>query len=270
MCDINGCGNGTPEPQVISKQQRRLFLKGLASLPLAAVLTDVELVQAAGHAGQMQSVNTSLGESVTAFVAPAEDPAAPVVVLIHEWWGLNDHIKTMAEEFSKHGFTAVAVDLFGGSVASTPKEAMAQIGALDQAAANANLAAWLDWGRANGNGKVATLGWCFGGGWSLQAAANAQPDAAVVYYGTMSLQAEQIAQLKTPVLGHFGTLDARINAQMVGDFKAELAASGKADLFEEHWYTADHAFANPTGGRYDQDDAQLALHRSLTFLHQHL
>ena len=270
MCDINGCGNGVPTRPQITQEQRRLFLKGLATLPLAAVLTDVELVKAAGHRGQMQSITTAQGDTVTAFVSAAQNPGAPVVVLIHEWWGLNDHIKSMAEEFSQHGFTAVAVDLFSGSVAATPKEAMAQIQALDADKANQNLAAWLDWGRANGNGKVATLGWCFGGGYSLQAAANAAPDAAVVYYGAMNLSAPQLAQLNTPVLGHFGTLDARINAQMVGDFKAELAAVGKANLLTEHWYTADHAFANPTGGRYDQDDAQLALHRSLTFLHQHL
>lgn len=266
MCTLDGCQtDATPRPTPTDRQ-RRLFLKGAAALPIGMILADATLVQAAAHQGQTQS----LPSGATGFYVAAEKPDAPTLILIHEWWGLNDHIKTMAVEFASRGFNTLAVDMFAGSVASTPKQAMAQIGGLDGAQAMQDLSSWVAWGREQGNGKVATLGWCFGGGWSLKAAANAKPDASVIYYGDMSLAGNELADLKTPLLGHFGTLDSRINAEMVGDFRAELAAAGKEDLLTEHWYTADHAFANPTGGRYDQDDAELALHRSLTFLHQYL
>ena len=71
-------------------------------------------------------------------------------------------------------------------------------------------------------------------------------------------------------LGHFGTEDARINAQMVGEFEAAMDAAGKRSALTVHWYEADHAFANPTGSRYDAEDAALSWDRTLAFLQQHL
>lgn len=132
------------------------------------------------------------------------------------------------------------------------------------------LNAWVDWARSQGNGKVATCGWCFGGGWSLQTAISAAPDASVIYYGSVKVSAAQLAGLQTPLLGHFGTLDKNINPKMVGSFRQALREAGKESLLTTHWYTADHAFANPTGGRYDEDDAALALARTMTFLESYL
>ena len=105
---------------------------------------------------------------------------------------------------------------------------------------------------------------------SLQAGLNHSPDASVIYYGRMDAQPNQLSNLSTPLLGHFGTLDRSINEDMIGAFQAKLSGAGKADLLETHWYTADHAFANPTGSRYDEDDAALAWSRSLAFLAQHI
>jgi len=269
MCEFENCLSKHNRP-FVSEKQRRLFIKGLLALPLATILSDVYLVHAQASKGEMISAEMAGGSTISAYLSRAEKPDAPVVILIHEWWGLNDHIKAMAEEISSKGFHALAIDLFKGSVATDRDGAMAQIRALNNDDAQTTLAHWIDWARKNGSGKIATLGWCFGGGWSLQAALSNQFDACVIYYGNVKVNADQLASLNMPVLGHFGSLDQSINPEMVGQFQKQLKIAGKADLLTTHWYNANHAFANPTGGRYDEEDAQLAWARTHAFLSAHL
>jgi carboxymethylenebutenolidase len=266
MCDLETCNPNDPRRPAVSATDRRLFLAGAMALPLATILGHVDLAEAQASKGVTISQTTADGRSVSAYFAEADKKDAPVVILIHEWWGLNDNIKTMAEDIRAKGFHAVAIDLFNGSVATNRDEAKAQTSAVKASESNATLAAWVEWAKTNGNGKVATLGWCFGGGWSLSAALNTQIDAAVIYYGRVTSKADSLKKLNAPILGHFGTLDKSINPEMVGAFHKSLAEAGKSDLMTTHWYTAGHAFANPTGGRYDEDDAALAWARTHTFL----
>ncbi len=120
--------------------------------------------------------------------------------------------------------------------------------------------------RARGEvtGKVGTVGWCFGGGWSLNTALARPVDATVAYYGRVNKSAADLASLDGPVLGHFATRDNWINADMVGGFEAAMDDAGK--IYTNHWYEADHAFANPTQPRYDAEDAALSWDRTLAFL----
>lgn len=274
MCDLHGCNRSDddrPLPQATSAQ-RRLFLKGMLSLPLAVVLTDPLLAQAAGSRTRAVTLGLGSGAEVGAHLAvPAGEGPFPAVVLIHEWWGLNDQIKAVAAELAEQGFIALAVDLYGGGVADTREGAMALKNGVDDARATETLVGWIDWLRQHDlcNGKVGTLGWCFGGGWSLEASLATPVDATIVYYGNVRRTPEQLASLQSPVLGHFGTLDKSIDEAMVGDFERAMAEIGKTDL-QVHWYVADHAFANPTGARYDEENAALAWSRSLAFLYQHL
>lgn len=269
MCEIDGCGSHSHLPRiVIAPRRRRDFLKGLAALPLAAVLADPVLAQSAAARLAPISVQTPEGRKVEGVIAlPAKTPA-PVVILIHEWWGLNDQIKAVANEFAELGFVAVAVDLFKGKVAKSPDEAKALTGAVDAVEARETMVAWIDAMRqdARGNGKVATIGWCFGGGWSLNASLATPADATVVYYGNVAKKPEELKSLKGPLLGHFGTLDKNINRQMVDGLLQSAEAAGKRDQITVHWYEADHAFANPSGARYDAADAKLAWERTLAFL----
>lgn len=270
MCNAIHCFVTTKPALVADSDSRRLFLKGIASLPLAYVLADVELAAAAAHGGETVSIDVPGVGPVSGYLAAPEDANAPTVLLIHEWWGLNDHIKAVAQEFKAKGFRALAVDLFNGSVATDRDGAMAQTRGLNKDHATRTMNAWVDWARGQGNGKVATCGWCFGGGWSLQTAISASPDAAVIYYGNVVVTADQVANLQTPLLGHFGTLDKNINPAMVGGLQRALREADREHLLTTHWYTADHAFANPTGGRYDEDDAALSLARTLAFLESYL
>ena len=253
---------------------RRTVLKGLAGgvagLPLAVVLAKPELARAAAEALEAVSLTTPGGRTVIAALAIPMRTPAPAVLLVHEWWGLNDQIKTVAAEFANQGYTALAVDLYDGKVATTRDSARAYMQQVDAAAATETLAAWIDWlkGHPAVTGKIGTVGWCFGGGWSLNASLARKVDATVVYYGRVTKTAAELAALDGPVLGHFATLDKFINRTMVGGFEKAMDAAGKT--YESHWYEADHAFANPTGARYDADDAALAWKRTLAFFAAHL
>ena len=272
MCDTKSCGGKAKTIlTTVPTAQRRAFLQGLVNLPLAAVLADPRLAHAAGESLEQVSVTTSSGDSSNAYLARPENETAPTVLLIHEWWGLNDHIKAVAAEYAKQGFLALAVDLYDGKVATTREDAKSYMQAVDPDAATDALSTWVEWLRRNsaGNGKVGTVGWCFGGGWSLNASIATAVDATVIYYGNVAKTADQVASLKGPVLGHFATLDGWINAEMVGGFEKAMMSAGKSDL-TVHWYVANHAFANPSGGRYDEEDAALSWARTLSFFHQHL
>lgn len=273
MCTLDGCGpKSTKPPIIVSPLDRRRFMEGLIALPLAAVLSDTALAQSAAAGLQQVSIPTASGGTATgALAVPAQTPA-PAILLIHEWWGLNDQIKAVAAEYANQGYIALAIDLYGGQVAASPDEARALMGALDQEAATQAVAAAVDYlrGHEAGTGKVGTVGWCFGGGWSLNASIAAPVDATVIYYGNVTRTPEQLADLQGPVMGHFGTLDGFINQDMVSGFELAMAEAGKADQLTVYWYEADHAFANPTGARYDEADAALSWERSLEFYGQYL
>lgn len=249
---------------------RRSVLTGLAGLPLAAVLADPRLAAAAAAGLEEVTLTTLSGKEVKASLAvPAELPA-PAVLLIHEWWGLNDQIKAVAAELANQGFLALAVDLYGGEVATDPTDAQNHMNAVDPEQATETLAGWIGWLKADsrGTGKVATVGWCFGGGWSLNASIAAPVDATVIYYGRVERSPEDLAKLEGPVLGHFAEQDKWINREMVAGFEKNMGLAGKT--LEVHWYDADHAFANPTGDNYRKPEAELAWSRTLAFLRQNL
>ncbi len=251
---------------------RRAVMTGAATLPLATILADPKLVRAAADDTEMVTITTPSGREVSAALAMPNAMPAPTVLLIHEWWGLNDHIKTMAAEFAKQGYIALAVDLYQGEAAMAGDRSAAQelMQAVKPGEATETLVAWSDWLRNHefSTGKLGVVGWCFGGGWSLNASVATPVDATVIYYGRVNLPEDEIAKLEGPVLGHFATKDGWINATMVGGFERALEATGKDA--EIHWYVADHAFANPTGERYDEEDAALSWTRTLTFFAEHL
>ena len=272
MCDAKGCGHGQElRPIVVDAEHRRLFLQGLAYLPLSTVLAFPELSRAA--AGSLDTVTINVdGAAVAAALALPKAEKAPAILLIHEWWGLNDQIKSVAAELANMGYVALAVDLYAGEVATTGAAARALMAKVDQHSAKKTLVGWHQWLRKHEptSGKIGTVGWCFGGGWSLQASMAAPIDATVVYYGNVAVAAAELKALKGPVLGHFATKDGWINQDIVSGFEDQMGKAGKADSLTVHWYAADRAFANPTSARYDAEDAALSWQRSGEFFKQHL
>ncbi len=249
---------------------RRDILVGLAGLPLAAVLANPRLARAAAAGLETVTITTAGGREVSAALGVPAALPAPAVMLVHEWWGLNDQIKSVAAALADAGYLALAIDLYDGQVTADHGKARELVGAVNADAATDTCASWVGWLRSHesGTGKVGTVGWCFGGGWSLNASLAAPVDATVVYYGSVKKGRERLAALAGPVLGHFATHDKWINKDMVDGFEAEMAAAGKSA--ENHWYEAHHGFANPTGARYDEEDAALAWQRTLDFFAAHL
>ena len=245
---------------------RRELLKGSAALPLAAVLASPGLARAAAESTREMHLTLADGTQVGGALALPEGKGRAGILLIHEWWGLNDQIRAVAVEFAKLGFVALAADLYGGKSATSPDEARSLMQAVDGGAATQTLVAWVDWLRGHdaSSGKVATIGWCFGGGWSLNASIATPVDATVVYYGNVKKSAADVASLHGPVLGHYATEDQWINKEMVAGFEASMQAASKTAT--SHWYDAKHGFANPTTARYDEADAIAAWERTIAFL----
>lgn len=254
---------------------RRDVLKGiagapLAGFPLATILADPKLARAAAMGLHDYTINTPQGRRVSGALALPYGVPAPTVVLIHEWWGLNDQIKAVTAEFGKLGYLALAVDLMDGKVAMAPDEARALVRGVDPSAASDTLAGWIEWLRVHdaSNRKIGTVGWCFGGGWSLDASISSPVEATVVYYGRVARTAKELRALKGPVLGHFAKRDRFIDRAMVSAWEEEMDKAGRS--FTTHWYDADHGFANPTGARFDESNARLAWERTLAFFGRHL
>jgi len=236
------------------------------------VLFHPELARAAADKLETISITLENGQEASAALALPEAETAPTVVLIHEWWGLNDQIKAVAAELANLGYIALAVDLYGGESATTAEGAKALMTQVDKDAATTTLVGWVDWlkNHERSTGKVATMGWCFGGGWSLNTSIATPVDATVIYYGNVKKSAEELKSLSGPVMGHFGEKDKNINQAMVEGFKEAMDEAGKSESLQVYWYDADHAFANPTSARYDEANAEQAWERTTAFLAEHL
>ena len=246
---------------------RRDVLTGIAGLSLATLLADPIKVAEAAAALETVTLKTTSGRSISAALAmPAQAPAGAVMV-VHEWWGLNDQIKAVASELAANGYVALAIDLYDGKSATDPDGATKLMNAVNDAEATETVTTWVEhlYGMKEVNGKVATLGFCFGGGWSLNASLAHPVDGTVIYYGRCDESAEELKKLKGPVLGHFAGKDGWITPAMVNGFEANLKADGKtAEIYR--YADANHAFANPTGQNYVKADARLAWDRTIAFL----
>ena len=253
-------------------EKRRRMLKLIAGIPLGAMLADPGFsAEAECCLEDVEITAGPAGRKVRAALAMPDKTPAAAIILFHEWWGLNAQIRTVALDLAaKQGLMALAVDLYGGGVATTPEAAQALMSAVNPAEATETCVAWLDWlkGHSGCNGKLATIGWCFGGGWSLNASLAVPVDATVIYYGNVKKTADQLKSLKGPVLGHFAKRDQWINEAMVSGFEAEMAKAG--NQLTAYRYDADHAFANPTGDHYNRADANLAWRRTTEFLKANL
>jgi len=209
------------------------------------------------------------------FSAPADmfEPL-PAVIMIHEWWGLNDNVRAMADRLAAEGYIVFAVDLYAGEVAQTPDEARGLMmqAVEDPESANDNIRAAYDFvKRTAGAPRIGSLGWCFGGGWSLNTARLFPDDldASVIYYGQVTADEEVLRPINTPILGLFAAEDAGIKVASVEEFRDALERLRKN--YEVHVYPGvGHAFANPTGRNYDAAAAEDAWKKTLEFLDRHL
>jgi carboxymethylenebutenolidase len=201
----------------------------------------------------------------------------PAVVMVHEWWGLNDNIKEMADELAGEGYVVLGADLYNGEVATDPNRARELSSSVrenpQQAITNLQSAVQYLASLPNVNGsRIAALGWCFGGGQSLQLALNSEQHplaATVIYYGNLVNDTSELSKIKWPVLGIFGDQDNSIPVDSVRAFGRGLNETGVTN--EIYIYPGvGHAFANPSGDNYAPQETADAWQKTLTFLDKYV
>lgn len=211
------------------------------------------------------------------YLAKPADVSSPLpgLIVIQEWWGLNDNIRTMTRRLAAEGYTALAVDLYDGEVAENRDQAKTLVQAAIQNSERLTQNVVAAYGYLTDEQQsptVGTIGWCFGGTWSLNTALAlpTELDATVIYYGgQISTDPATLEPLQMPIQGHFGALDSNPSPETVQAFETALTDLGKET--EIYVYEgANHAFANPSGTRYNAEAADLAWQRTTAFLKQHL
>lgn len=214
------------------------------------------------------------GEGVKGYLArPDDNQKHPALILIHEWWGLNDNIRQFAENFARQGYVAPAVDLYDGKSAAIRDEAKILATGVRQnvPAAFDNLKSAVSYlkNRADVDPtRLASIGWCFGGGWSYQIAKNnLGVKASIIYYGFFNPK-DDLSKMRATILGHFGKDDRAIKVDNVYEFQANLKTlSGDHEIYI--YENAGHAFANP-GASFNKAAAELAWNRTVAFLNKYL
>ena len=194
------------------------------------------------------------------------------LIVIHEWWGLNEDIHLMTDQLAGLGYTSLAVDLYDGQSATEVREAFQLSTNLsdNEASALANLKAAYDYlTKEKGVEKVGIIGWCLGGKWSLRGSLMLpdQIDATVIYYGSLVNDKEQLATLEMPIIGFVGTKD-RLHKQFI-EFDQHLKDLNK-DASVHIYEGAKHAFANASGIAYEQTAAEDSWKKTVDFLTKHL
>ncbi|MEO5616929.1 MAG: dienelactone hydrolase family protein [Candidatus Eisenbacteria bacterium] len=209
-----------------------------------------------------------------AFVAyPPGGSAAPGMVIVHEWWGLNAQIREMARRLAREGYVTIVPDLYGGKIATDGETAHILTRGLDEAEALRQIAAAAGWLAAEpriAKRRLGVMGFCMGGRLALEAALREPSFSAVVmFYGAPESRVERLVSLKAPLLGHFGADDQGISVDRVDSFGRMLKGAGK--LGDVHIYPdAGHAFMNESQPGYRADAARLAWVRTLDFLQKHV
>lgn len=218
----------------------------------------------------------SNGSQAHGYLAVPAAGTGPGVIVIQEWWGLDDHIASLADRLAAEGFVALAPDLYGGKVAHDIDEAGAMMGALPVAKAAQDLAGAVDFLLSNDavtSTSVGAVGFCMGGGFVLQLAAQ-QGDrigAAVPFYGVGPAVPEQYHGLTAPVQGHYGENDAFYPAADARAQADQIKAEAGVPV-EFFFYDAGHAFLNEQDklGTYDAEAAGAAWGKTVTFLRDNL
>ncbi|GIV34277.1 MAG: carboxymethylenebutenolidase [Chitinophagales bacterium] len=233
-----------------------------------------------GHAEPEDFTYTGPGEWVTfpaadgnpakGFLLKSEKPSQNYLLVFHEWWGLNDQIRAECATLAKdlQNVNILAVDLYDGKVTNQRSEAARLMQSVNRQRAEAIVKGVIQY--VGPEAKIATIGWCFGGGWSLQASllAGTRAAACVLYYGMPVTDTVKLKTLHADVLGIFASQDEWITQDIVKQFDAAMKAAGKRlDIVT---FDAQHAFANPSNPQYDKEKTEKAYEYTLKFLKEHL
>ncbi len=221
--------------------------------------------------GAMVSFKTPDGQQGAAYSIPAKKKSNKYLLVIQEWYGLNDYIRAEADwywdELDKEA-NVLALDLYDGKVASTPDSASKFVRAVNNDRLSNIIKGAIEY--AGKDAEIYTVGWCFGGAWSLQASiiAGAQGKGCVMFYGRPETNVDRLKLLNADVIGFFGNKDKSPSPEQVDAFVKNMEAAGKK--LEVHWYDAGHGFANPSNPNYDKEATADAKKKAIEFLQKRI
>ncbi|HXD94004.1 MAG TPA: dienelactone hydrolase family protein [Bacteroidia bacterium] len=220
--------------------------------------------------GKEISFKTPDGKEGYGYEIKAATPTNNYVFVIHEWWGLNDYIKQESEKIYKElgNVNVIAIDMYDKKVATSRDSAGKYMKSLTPERGEAIIKGAISY--VGVKASIATIGWCFGGGWSMQASllAGKQGKACVMYYGMPEEKIEKLKTLNAPVLFVWAEKDQWINKDVVTKFETNMKAENKP--LEVKKYDADHAFANPSNPKYSKVFADDAMKNSIAFIKKNL
>jgi carboxymethylenebutenolidase len=238
----------------------------------ACLLISVILFAMTAFASEGKSVSYKSGDETVQglLYTPAGKGPFPAIIVIPEWWGLNDWVKEQASKFADEGYVALAFDVYRGKVATTPDEAHELMRGLPEDRVKRDLHGAFEFLESQPNVKknrIGTIGWCMGGGLSLDVALQ-EPNLAadVINYGHLATDPESLKKIDAPILGIFGGKDRGIPVEDVRKFEQALKQLGKK-VEIKIYSDAGHGFENPNNKEgYRADDAADARKRTLEFL----
>jgi carboxymethylenebutenolidase len=220
--------------------------------------------------GKDISFKTPDGKEGYAYEIKATTTTHNYVFVIHEWWGLNDYIKQEAERIYKElgNVNVIALDMYDKKVATNRDSASKYMNSLSAERGEAIVKGAINY--VGAKAAIATIGWCFGGGWSCQTSilAAKQAKACVMYYGMPEQKTERLKNLSAPILFIWAAKDQWINKETITKFETDMKALNKTLTVKS--YDADHAFANPSNPKYSKDFANDAMQNSLAFIRKNL
>jgi len=232
----------------------------------------VLLLAASSFAATAKDVSYKSGDDTVNAVlyTPKGKGPFPALIVVHEWWGLNDWVKEQADKLAEQGYVALAIDLYRGKVATTADVAHELMRGVPDDRSDRDLRAAFDYLKSLPDVKtdrIGAIGWCMGGGYAMDVALLEPTLAAdVINYGSLPTETDDLKKINAPILGLFGGLDRGITPDDVNKFDAQMKGLGKK--VEVHIYPdAGHAFENPnnTAG-YKKDDTADAWKRTVAFL----
>jgi carboxymethylenebutenolidase len=216
--------------------------------------------------GKAINYKTPDGKDADAYELKAKTATNNYILVIHEYWGLNDFVKRESEKIYNDlgNVNIIDLDLYDGQLATTREDAGKLMQAVKEDRAKAIINGAITY--AGPKAHIATIGWCFGGGWSLQTTllAGNQAVACVMYYGMPEQDINKLKTLNCDVLGNFANQDKWINPKVVGKFEEDMKAAGKKLTVNQ--YDADHGFANPSNPIYNSTATKDAYEHSIAFL----
>ena len=219
--------------------------------------------------GKMMSFDAADGKQANAYFIAAKKKSNKYLIVIQEWWGLNENIKMESDKYYTDlgDVNVIAVDMYDGKVAATPDSAMKLMRGADMGRMTAIMQGAIKY--AGSKASIYSVGWCFGGMWSLQTAILAGPQAkgSVMYYGRPETNMEKLKSIQCDIIGFFGNLDQSPSPTMVNDFEKNMKEAGKN--LSVNRYQAGHGFANPSNPSYNAAAKEDSYAKAIAFFKAH-